>query len=265
MTNLKILMVCHEMAPYTDLTDQSIFQRDMALNLQKRGADIRVFMPKFGDIKERKHRLHEVIRLSGLNITVGRNNNPLIIKVASLQTAKIQVYFLDNEDFFKRRQFFHDDNKKFFEDNDERTIFFNKGVLELLIKLGWMPDVIHCQGWMSGLVPTYARTTFSTEPSLKKVKLITSVYHDELSDKLGSGFDKKAHLKLPNGVFSFMENPSVAELYKAGSSYADSIVISSDNITKDTESYIKNTKKPVLDIRENKGDTFYDKYIELIS
>jgi starch synthase len=114
------------MAPYTDLTDQAVFLRDLALNLQKRGAEIRVFMPKFGQIKERKHRLHEVIRLSGLNITVGRDNNPLIIKVASLQTAKIQVYFLDNEDFFKRKNFFHDDNNTFFEDNDERAIFFNK-------------------------------------------------------------------------------------------------------------------------------------------
>ncbi|MBL6962806.1 MAG: glycogen/starch synthase [Bacteroidetes bacterium] len=265
MTNQKILIVCHEMAPYTDLTDQAIFLRDLALNLQKRGAEIRVFMPKFGHIKERKHRLHEVIRLSGLNITVGRNNNPLIIKVASLQTAKIQVYFLDNEDFFMRKNFFHDDNGKFFEDNDERAIFYNKGVLELLIKLGWMPDVIHCQGWLSGLVPTYARTIFSSEPSLKKVKLISSIYSNSLDNKLGADFVKKSHLKFPDGNFDYLDNPKVSDLYKSGSSFSDIVVISADDIEKETDDFVKTLKKPILDIRKNKGDSFYDKYFELIS
>jgi starch synthase len=128
-------------------------------------------MPKYGTIKERKHRLHEVIRLSGLNITIGRNNNPLIIKVASLQTAKIQVYFLDNEDYFKRKYFLNDENGDFFKDNDDRVIFHNKAVIELLMKLGWKPDVIHCQGWMSGLIPMYARTLFRSEPVVKDSKM----------------------------------------------------------------------------------------------
>ncbi|MBT3303620.1 MAG: glycogen/starch synthase [Bacteroidetes bacterium] len=265
MTNQKILIVCHEMAPYTDLTEQAIFLRDLALNLQKRGAEIRVFMPKFGHIKERKHRLHEVIRLSGLNITVGRNNNPLIIKVASLQTAKIQVYFLDNEDFFQRKNFFHDDGDKFYEDNDERAIFYNKGVLELLVKLGWMPDVIHCQGWLSGLVPAYARTTFSSEPSLKKVKLISSIYHDGLKNNLGADFVKKSHLKLPDGDFGYLDDPKVSDLYKCGANFSDIVVFSSDQVDKETDDFVSTLKKPILDIRKNQGDSFYDKYFELIS
>jgi starch synthase len=253
------------MAPYTDLTDQAVFLRDLALNLQKRGAEIRVFMPKFGQIKERKHRLHEVIRLSGLNITVGRDNNPLIIKVASLQTAKIQVYFLDNEDFFKRKNFFHDDNNTFFEDNDERAIFFNKGVLELLIKLGWMPDVIHCQGWLGSLIPAYARTIFSSEPSLKKVKLVTSVYNDAYTEKLGADFVTKSHLKLPNEGFDYLKNPSVSDLYKSGASFSDFVVCSSNEIDKETDDFVGTLKKPILDIRKIQGDSFYDKYFELIN
>ena len=260
----KILIVCHEMAPYTDLSSQSDFIRDLALNFQKKGAEIRVFMPKFGLIKERKHRLHEVIRLSGLNITIGRENNPLIIKVASLQTAKIQVYFLDNEDFFKRRSYFEDGSKKLFDDNTDRMTFFNKGVIELLIKLGWTPDIIHCQGWMSSLVPVYARTTYKNEPSLKNVKMAYSVYDTGFKQDLHDDLIKKAHLK-KDGKIDFLEKPKAEEMFLAGASYSDKIVISSPGFEKKNIEKLQKLNKPLLNIDDTQGDDFFDKYFEHIS
>jgi starch synthase len=265
MTNIKILIITPEMFPYTELSEQSMFIRDMALNLQKKGAEIRVFMPKFGPIKERKHRLHEVIRLSGLNITIGRNNNPLIIKVASLQTAKIQIYFLDNDDFFERKSYFHDGQKKFYKDNDERLIFFNKGTMELLIKLGWIPDVMHCQGWMSSLIPIYAKTIYKNEPAIKNVKMVYSVYEDGIKNSLGSDFHKKAHINISSDKdLEFLVKPDVSDLYKAGVNFADAVVFSSPQNNKEVESYVHETKKPTLNLRNNQEE-IYGKYLELVS
>lgn len=261
-----MLIVTSEMAPYTELTEQSIFLRDLAIYMQKSGAEIRVFMPKFGNIKERKHRLHEVIRLSGLNITVGRNNNPLIIKVASLQTAKIQIYFLDNDEFFKRKFFYSDDNNKFFPDNDDRVVFFNKGVFELLLKLGWMPDIIHCQGWMSGLVPILARTLFKNEPPVRNAKIVFSYYEDELRFNLGAAIAKKASLKITNGDLNYLENPQNTDLNKVGAAFADHTIISSALVENDADIFFKSIGNgSTLDIRKENPETFYEKYNQLIS
>ncbi|HYH56640.1 MAG TPA: glycogen/starch synthase, partial [Anseongella sp.] len=159
MTNkTKILFLCQEMAPYLELTEISKITRHLPQAMQENGYEIRVLMPRFGCINERRNKLHEVIRLSGMNIVVDENDNPLIIKVASIQGAKMQVYFLDNEEYFHRKHVFSDGKGKFYEDNDERTVFFCKGVLETVKKLGWSPDLIHCHGWMSSLVPMYIKT-----------------------------------------------------------------------------------------------------------
>jgi starch synthase len=264
MTNIKILIITPEMFPYTDLSEQSQFIRDLALNLQKKGAEIRVFMPKFGPIKERKHRLHEVIRLSGLNITIGRNNNPLIIKVASLQTAKIQIYFLDNDDFFQRKSYYHDSQKKFFKDNDERLIFFNKGTMELLIKLGWIPDVMHCQGWMSSLIPIYAKTIYKNEPAIKNVKMIYSVYDDGYKNNLGADFHKKAHINISTEKgLEFLTKPDVCDLYKAGVHFADAVVFSGTQHNNEVDDYVNEIQKPAINIRNSQED-IYEKYLKLV-
>lgn len=259
----KILLVSHEMAPYTDITAQSEFLKELAINLQGLDAEIRVFMPKFGSIKERKHRLHEVIRLSGLNITIGRNNNPLIIKVASLQTAKIQVYFLDNEDFFKRKQYFDKDGK-LFDDNAERSIFFNKGVLELLVKLGWIPDVIHCQGWFSGLIPYYARTMYKNEPALKNVKLIYSHMNDDINQKFDADFATKAHIDKEEAGQDYFKSPSSGSFYKIGAKYADQVVLTDDCQDEERE-YVKRLGKDVLEIKNYEDPEIYEKYFELLN
>ncbi len=264
MGSKKILVVSHEMSPYTDLTSLSDVVRDLAVNLQKDGGEIRVFMPKFGMIKERKHRLHEVIRLSGLNITIGRENNPLIIKVASLQTAKIQVYFLDNSDFFQRKYYFADDKGKSLPDNDNRMIFFNKGVLELLFKLGWIPDLIHCHGWFSSLVPFYARTAFKNEPALKHSHIVYGYHHTDYEEQFKTGFVKKGHLT-GGGNYPFLDKPKISQLTKLGIDHADSVIVTSEHVPNEIMSNIKESKKTFLDGSKIEGDELFLKYQETIT
>jgi starch synthase len=264
MTGTKILMVSPEMAPFTELTEQSNFLRDLAVNLQKKGAEIRIFIPKFGGIKERKHRLHEVIRLSGLNITIGRNNNPLIIKVASLQSAKIQVYFLDNEDYFSRKGYYTDEEGNYYPDNDERIIFYNKAILELLFKLGWTPDFVHCQGWQSGLIPIYAKTLFKNEPPFRKVKIIQIVNEDGFIQSFGNEFLRKAHLKIqPDMNMEYMENPSSYDLNKVGMLFADHFFISSK--IADPKIYQNNLSNAEADATKEPIEEFYEKYFKILN
>jgi starch synthase len=266
MTKKKILIITHELAPYTCLSDQSTITRDIALAFQRGGNEIRVFMPKFGIIKERKHRLHEVIRLSGLNIPVGTENNPLIIKVASLQTAKIQVYFLDNQDFFERKDYFTDSGNKFFEDNDDRIVFFNKAVMELMVKLGWKPDIIHCHGWMGGLVPLYSKTVYQNEPVLKDVKILYSIVDSEENHDLGEKFVNKANL---NGILNSktqpLQNPKINDLCKIGMQYADAVVYPATPIQKETSDFMNSCEKKLFQMPENVEKDLYEKYFSFIS
>ena len=156
----KALIVTHEMNPYIIYTAMADIARQLPEQLQNEGMEIRILMPKFGVINERRHRLHEVVRLSGINIVVNNDDFPLIIKVASLPGARMQVYFLDNEDYFKRKGVFEDEEEEMYNDNAERTIFFCKGVLETVKKFGWPPDIVHCHGWMSSLIPMYLKTAY---------------------------------------------------------------------------------------------------------
>ena len=167
MEKKRILIVTQEMDPYLAITEASRIANEIPKYMLESGMEIRVLMPKFGTINERRHRLHEVVRLSGINVIINDEDYPLVIKVASLPGARLQVYFLDNEDFFKRKMVFHDEDNKFFDDNSDRMIFFCKGALETVKKLGWAPDVVHCHGWMTALVPTYIKTIYKNDPTFK--------------------------------------------------------------------------------------------------
>ena len=184
MAKTKILFIAHEMSPFLELTKIAKITRQLPQAMQEKGFEIRILMPRFGNINERRNRLHEVIRLSGMNIVINENDNPLIIKVASLPTARMQVYFLDNEEYFQRKQVFRDAKEKFFDDNDERMIFFCKGAIETVKKLGWMPDVVHCMGWMSSLVPMYLKTAYREDPMFKNTKVVYSVYENCFTENL---------------------------------------------------------------------------------
>ena len=179
----RVLYVSSEMFPYMKESDISTVGRFLPQGVQERGCEIRSFMPKYGCINERRNQLHEVIRLSGMNIIINDIDRPLIIKVSSIPAVRMQVYFIDNEDYFYRKQVFKDDNDEYFPDNDERAIFFARGVLETVKKLRWKPDIIHCQGWISHLLPIYLKKVYHEDPIFTESKIVISLY-DEASDQV---------------------------------------------------------------------------------
>jgi starch synthase len=258
------------MTPYLEMTAMADIARALPQKMQDKDMEVRVFMPRFGIIKERKHRLHEVIRLSGINVPVGDDDNPLLIKVASLPSAKMQIYFLDNDDFFNKRGYFHDeDDNTFYADNDERTIFFNKGAIEIILKLGWIPDVIHCHGWMGALVPMYARTVGRHEPVFKHTKFIYTIYEDLFEERLGDKFIEKG---IVNGqdrsAFQYLENPGVLDFYKTGITFADGISFGSQDVNPELVKMAYESNKPILPYQDitadNFAETYYDFYQTLL-
>jgi len=194
----------------------------MALKMHQEGNDVRVFMPRFGQISERKFQLHEVIRLSGMNIIINDLDQPLIIKVASLPGERLQVYFIDNEEYFKRKQLYFDDEGKAFEDNNERAVFFARGVIETIKKLNWVPDVIHINGWMASLIPIYLKTFYKDDTYFNDTKLVLSLYNEENSEL---GNNSKEILTFDNitGLTS-LDNPSFLGFVNDSMNYVDAIV-----------------------------------------
>ena len=249
------------MAPFLETESAlAIIARNLPQALQERDNEIRILVPRFGVINERRNRLHEVVRLSGINISIDDNDNPLIIKVASIPQTKMQVYFLDNEDYFHRKAVYQDDNGQFFPDNDERTIFFCKGVMETVKKLGWAPDIIHCQGWMTSLVPVYLKTVYKDEPVFRNAKVIYSVYNDE-EECLGLDFTRKASLNsIYDKSLECFADGRLQSLHQGAASYADAIVTSCDEAHRCIENHI-NAKLVMRHSDEQIGEqyvTFYD-------
>lgn len=264
MADTKVLIITNEMDPYVEETHQAKFARAIPQQMQEQGMEVRCFMPRFGKINERKHRLHEVIRLSGINVPVGEFDNPMIIKVASLPAAKMQVYFVDNEDFFHKRNLFYDNDGQFYEDNDERTIFFNKGAIEILLKLGWMPDIIHCHGWMTGLIPLYARTVYKNEPVFRQGKIVYTGYQDVIHESLGENFVKKTHLKRnADKVKDTLTNPRPVDIQKVGASYADAVTRGDDQIADELAQHLEALEKPKLGYINPESDDFAEAYVNL--
>ncbi len=188
----RVLIVANELSPYIEFTDFAQILNKLAVKTFDAGLEVRVIMPRFGVINERRHRLHEVVRLSGINVIIDKDDYPLIIKVASLPNARLQVYFMDNDDYFKRKTVFRDEQGKFYEDNPERMIFFCKSALETVKKFGWPPDVIHCHGWLTSLIPMYLKTAYKKEPVFNYSKVIYTAQPDEFTEKMNPGFVKKA-------------------------------------------------------------------------
>ena len=265
MAKTKLLFITHEMSPFLELTKISEITRQLPQAMQEKGFEIRILMPRFGNINERRNRLHEVIRLSGMNIMIEDNDNPLIIKVASIPAARMQVYFLDNEDYFQRKHVFRDQANKFYEDNDERAIFFCKGALETVKKLGWAPDVVHCHGWMTALVPAYIKTTYKDDPTFKNSKVVYSVYENGFSETLHKDFHKKAVMSdMSHEDTKVFENATANAVDMGAITYSDAIVLAAENIDKDLLKFVKNSNKPTLayNLTEN-FENFYNFYEEI--
>lgn len=259
MEKKKILYISQEITPYLPESEMSLIGRHLPQGVQERGREIRTFMPRYGSVNERRNQLHEVIRLSGMNLVINDTDHPLIIKVASIQAARMQVYFIDNEDYFQRKFVLNDADGKEFEDNDERAIFFARGVLETVIKLRWAPDVIHCHGWLTSLVPLYIKKYFHNDPLFKDSKVITSVYDDGFKNSLNPEFNEKLLLEgITNEDIAVIKDPNYVNLCKLGINYSDAIIKGTEVINSDIENHIKSSNKQFLDYQTE--DTYIDAY-----
>ena len=243
----KVLFVNSEMSPYLPETPLARIGRQLPQGIQERKREIRVFMPRYGCINERKNQLHEVIRLSGMNIIIGDVDRPLVIKVASIAAARLQVYFIDNEDYFRRKQLSADEKGHPFPDNGERAIFFARGVLETVKKLRWAPDIIHCQGWISGVLPLYLKKAYREDPIFSGSKIVLSLYDDIPAGNFSAGF---AQTILHGGVkpedVELGEQVGGMELAKLAARYADGIILGSGNVDPALAAYCHSLQVPVL-------------------
>ena len=267
----KILFINQEIAPYVPDSELSLLGRDLPHSIQEQGFEIRTFMPKWGNINERRGQLHEVIRLSGMNLIIDETDHPLIIKVATIQSVKVQVYFIDNDDYFSRRQMDKDETGADYADNGERAIFFARGVLETVKKLRWVPDIIHCQGWMSAVVPFYIKTAYHDEPSFTNTKVVTSLYANSMTSQLDPNFKRclefreatEELLKPYKAQFDF------EELGKLAIDYSDGVVAAVEDVNKDLLGYAGEKNIPVLNYSEdNIGENmkaFYNTFCPSIS
>ncbi len=259
----RVLFVSSGMCPYLPESPVATVARFLPQGIQERKKEIRSFMPRYGFINERKNQLHEVIRLSGMNIIISDVDHPLVIKVASISSARIQVYFIDNEDYFRRKQTFCSEDGKFFEDNDERAIFFARGVLETVKKLRWAPDVIHCQGWISHLVPAYLKKAYKDDPIFSSSKIVLSLYDDLPEVQFRPGFAAKAAFGgLGAEDLKFLDKPDGINLAKTAIQYADGVIISSADIPAVLLKYCKTLNLPVLpyDAAMMENGTYIDAY-----
>lgn len=264
----KVLYITPEIFPYLEENYISHICRYLPQSIQERENEIRTFMPKYGCVNERKNLLHEVIRLSGQNIIIEDTDHPLIIKVASLQAVRMQIYFIDSEDFFKRKALFRDAEGKFFDDNDSRAIFYAKGVIETVRKLGWTPEIIHCHGWISALVPIFIKTCYKDNPLFQDMKIIFSVYNDDFPEKLSPDFAKKLKLTgIPKENLTKLRVPSYDALIKMAIDYSDGVVIGHPDVKKSLQTYIEKSEipffiHPTTDDFAEQYDNFYAQLIK---
>ncbi len=263
MKNKKVLFVSSELIPYLSETELATTASNIIKNAHLKGMQTRIFMPKFGLINERRHQLHEVIRLSGINLIINDLDIPLIMKVASIPKERIQVYFIDNDDYFKRKSMFTDEKGDLFLDNDERAIFFAKGVIEAVKKLNWSPDIIHIHGWIASLLPIYLRETYKNEPLFRESKIVTSLYDNSFKGTLNNdlinkiGFDKISEEKL-----EIIRTPNHQNVLKIAVEYSDAVVSGSKNISDELYSFIKEKDIPFL---EYQADSTNERYISFYS
>ena len=258
MAKKKILFINQEITPYVPDNALSLMGKDLPKVMQERSHEIRTFMPKWGNINERRGQLHDVIRLSGMNLIINDTDHPLIIKVASIQSARVQVYFIDNDDYFGKRMIERNEEGVEYDDNGERAIFFARGVLETVKKLRWIPDIIHCQGWMSGVVPFYVKTAYRDEPSFAETKVVTSLYNKTISKDFGDDFkqflefrDAKAEL-----LSDYKDKFDFDELNKLAIAYSDGVIQAVPDVDKQMLDFAAAKNVPLLGYQEDFADAY---------
>ena len=266
---VKVLYITQEIFPYLPESEIANKSRQLPQAMQELGREIRTFMPKYGCVNERRNQLHEVIRLSGMNLIIDDTDHQLIIKVASIPAARMQVYFIDNEEFFKRRFVVKDEDGNDFADNDERAIFFARGVLETVKKLRWTPDIIHCHGWMSAIVPVMVKTAYHDDPFFENSKVVYSLYDDEFTTPMSDRLNEKI---LMNGinledVSAVAGNANYETLSKLAMQYSDAVIQASEKVNSNLLEDIKNSQKLFLPYVSEENyvtsyNEFYDKVLE---
>ncbi len=259
MKDKRILYVSSEVVPYLPETEISSMSFETPRMVNQQGGQIRIFMPRYGNINERRHQLHEVIRLSGINLVVNDLDMPLIIKVASIPKERIQVYFIDNDEYFKRKATLTDEEGNLFEDNDERAIFFAKGVIETVKKLNWSPDIIHVHGWLASLLPLYLKQFYKDEPLFNESKIITSVYKSGFEKELNSKLiDKIKFDNIDEDKLKDLKKPTYNNLMKVAIDNSDALIVGSEDLPEELTTYLKKSKKPVLEFHPK--DEFSEAY-----
>ena len=261
MATHKILYICQEITPYLPESEESLLCRQLSQAMQERGNEIRTFMPRYGCVNERRNQLHEVIRLSGMNLIIDDNDHQLIIKVASIPAARIQIYFIDNDDFFSRKATLTDNEGKEFEDNDERMVFFARGVLETVKKLRWTPDVVHCHGWFSAIAPIYLRKVFNDDPLFRNVKIVTSLYNDRFEQPLNERLRTKIESEgVEDENLSILDTPSYENLYRYVMTHTDGVIAGSADVDASLLEEARKSGKAVLEFQSPDEEGFYENY-----
>ena len=247
MEDKRILYVSSEVVPYLAENEVSLMSYDVPKMINDQGGQIRIFMPRYGNINERRHQLHEVIRLSGMNLVVNDVDMPLIIKVASIPKERIQVYFIDNDEYFKRKATFSDEEGVLYPDNDERAIFFAKGVVETVKKLNWVPDIIHVHGWMASMMPVYMKHYYKDEALFSNTKIVSSVYEQSFDGNLDVEMINKIKFdEIPNDAVAEMETPNYENLIKTSILHSDAVIIASEKVSPSLTKFIESSGKPFL-------------------
>lgn len=248
-----------EVVPYLPETEISSMSFEAPRMVNQQGGQIRIFMPRYGNINERRHQLHEVIRLSGINLVINDLDMPLIIKVASIPKERIQVYFIDNDEYFKRKATLTDEDGNLFPDNDERAIFFAKGVIETVKKLNWSPDIIHVHGWLASLLPLYLKEYYKDEPLFNESKIVTSIYNQSFDGALNKNMSSKVKFdNITGSAIDMLEKPTFNNLMKVAIDYSDALIVGSEELPKVIEEHLKDSGKPVLDYKSK--DEFSEAY-----
>ena len=269
MSAKKVLFITQEITPYVPESNLALIGQKLPQAIQDKGREIRTFMPKWGIVNERRNQLHEVIRLSGMNLIIDDTDHPLIIKVASIQAARRQVYFIDNDDYFQHRLMTCDENGNDYEDNGERAIFYARGVLETVKKLRWCPDVIHCHGWMSAMVPLYIKKAYYDEPSFRDSKVIYSLYQEGFKSTLAPNFADQALFKevTPEDLSMLKSPASYEDLCKLAVAYSDGVIQNDETVNQNVIDYAHSLNIPVLEYASGDAyadtcDAFYDKVFD---
>ncbi len=259
MEKPKVLFVQQEITPYLKETHMGHIGRYLPQGIQERKKEIRTFMPRYGCINERRNQLHEVIRLSGMNLVINNADHPLTIKVASIQSARMQIYFIDNEDFFQRKFILAGKGDKFFEDNDERAIFFARGVIETVKKLGWKPDLVHCNGWFSSLMPFYLKVVLKENPMFSDTKVVYSIYNDGFPGTLSKDMPIKMKVKgVEPAVLGKYADPTFENISKAAIDFSDGIIFGEKEVSPQVEAHARKSGKPLLEFHDK--DTYVEAY-----